>query len=60
MFDNRAINFFTYGNGKRILTDIYGQETALVHSTAAIVAGSDSWRLFFERIIDSGLYICLI
>ncbi|KAG9304062.1 hypothetical protein G9A89_005972 [Geosiphon pyriformis] len=36
----RSIYFFTYGNGKRILTDLNGgQETSLVHSTAAISAG---------------------
>ncbi|CAG8450343.1 7365_t:CDS:10 [Ambispora leptoticha] len=36
----RAINFFAYGNGKRILTDLNGgQETAMVHGIAAILAG---------------------
>lgn len=35
----RAINFFTYGNGKRILTNWNGEETPLVQCTAAIFAG---------------------
>ncbi|CAG8566853.1 9754_t:CDS:2 [Acaulospora morrowiae] len=36
----RAINFFTYGNGKRILINWNGgQETAYVHLTAAVIAG---------------------
>ncbi|CAG8541223.1 10786_t:CDS:2 [Diversispora eburnea] len=36
----RAINFFTYGNGKRLLIEWNGgDETTLVHLTAAITAG---------------------
>ncbi|KAI4259516.1 MAG: hypothetical protein LQ352_000703 [Teloschistes flavicans] len=37
----RAINFYTYGNGKRILSDQFngGQEAAWVHICAAINAG---------------------
>nr|CAG8446716.1 14563_t:CDS:2 [Entrophospora candida] len=36
----RAINFFTYGNGKRILIELNdGKETSLIHLTAAITAG---------------------
>lgn len=36
----RSINFFTYGNGKRILTDLNGgKETASVHLAAAATAG---------------------
>ncbi|RHZ71065.1 hypothetical protein Glove_262g30 [Diversispora epigaea] len=36
----RAINFFTYGNGKRLLIDWNGgDETSLVHLAAAITAG---------------------
>ncbi|CAG8504788.1 9912_t:CDS:10 [Ambispora gerdemannii] len=36
----RAITFFTYGNGKRILTDLNGgKETATVHTLAAALAG---------------------
>ncbi|KAL8708257.1 MAG: hypothetical protein Q9220_006834 [cf. Caloplaca sp. 1 TL-2023] len=37
----RAINFYTYGNGKRIISDRFngGQETAWVHICAAINAG---------------------
>ncbi|KAI5777393.1 mitochondrial carrier domain-containing protein [Geopyxis carbonaria] len=37
----RAINFFTYGNGKRILADRFnnGQESAIVHIFAAAFAG---------------------
>ena len=37
----RAINFYTYGNGKRIISDNFnnGQETAWVHLTAAATAG---------------------
>ncbi|RIA90225.1 mitochondrial pyrimidine nucleotide transporter [Glomus cerebriforme] len=37
---SRSINFFTYGNGKRILTELNGgQETSLIHLTAAFIAG---------------------
>ncbi|KAF3162122.1 hypothetical protein TWF225_006254 [Orbilia oligospora] len=37
----RSINFWTYGNGKRILADNFnnGQESTGVHLTAAIIAG---------------------
>ncbi|CAG8557635.1 5331_t:CDS:2 [Paraglomus brasilianum] len=36
----RAIHFFAYGNGKRIITELNGGvETALVHTSAAILAG---------------------
>lgn len=37
----RAINFYTYGNGKRIIRDRFnnGQETAWVHLGAAATAG---------------------
>lgn len=37
----RAINFYTYGNGKRILADTFnkGQESAMVHLSAAALAG---------------------
>nr|CAG8444155.1 9719_t:CDS:2 [Entrophospora candida] len=36
----RAINFFTYGNGKIILIELNdGKETPLIHLTAAIIAG---------------------
>ncbi|KAL8963530.1 MAG: hypothetical protein Q9193_000215 [Seirophora villosa] len=37
----RAINFYTYGNGKRIISNQFnnGQETAWVHICAAINAG---------------------
>ncbi|GBB95989.1 hypothetical protein RclHR1_02660010 [Rhizophagus clarus] len=36
----RSINFFTYGNGKRILTDFNGgQETSWIHLIAALTAG---------------------
>ncbi|CAI2165043.1 7844_t:CDS:2 [Funneliformis geosporum] len=36
----RAINFFTYGNGKKVLTELNGgHENSLVHLTAAITAG---------------------
>ncbi|PPQ80719.1 hypothetical protein CVT25_001839 [Psilocybe cyanescens] len=37
----RSINFFTYGNGKRIIADKFnnGQENSWVHLSAAAVAG---------------------
>jgi len=37
----RSINFFTYGNGKRIIADTFnnGQENSYVHLSAAAVAG---------------------
>ena len=37
----RSINFFTYGNGKRIIADKFndGQENSLVHLSAASLAG---------------------
>ncbi|TGZ85469.1 mitochondrial carrier [Ascodesmis nigricans] len=37
----RAINFFTYGNGKRILAERFnnGEESSLVHLGAAAIAG---------------------
>ncbi|KAF3917241.1 Mitoferrin-1 [Arthrobotrys entomopaga] len=37
----RSINFFTYGNGKRILADNFnnGQESTAIHLAAAITAG---------------------
>src|SRR5277367_6254332 len=37
----RSINFFTYGNGKRIIADNFnkGEEEAWVHLSAAVVAG---------------------
>ena len=37
----RAINFFTYGNGKRLIADKFndGQENSLVHLCAASLAG---------------------
>jgi hypothetical protein len=37
----RSINFFTYGNGKRIIADNFnkGKEEAWVHLSAAVVAG---------------------
>ena len=37
----RAINFYTYGNGKRIISQNFnnGQETAWVHLAAAAIAG---------------------
>lgn len=37
----RAINFYTYGNGKRIISDRFnnGQEAAWVHLSAAAIAG---------------------
>ena len=37
----RAINFYTYGNGKRVISERFnhGQETAWVHLTAAATAG---------------------
>ncbi|KAJ8074891.1 Pyrimidine nucleotide transporter, mitochondrial [Marasmius tenuissimus] len=37
----RSINFFTYGNGKRIIADNFnnGQESTLVHLSAAAIAG---------------------
>ncbi|PFH50982.1 hypothetical protein AMATHDRAFT_47490 [Amanita thiersii Skay4041] len=37
----RSINFFTYGNGKRIIADNFnhGQENTYVHLTAAAIAG---------------------
>ncbi|CAG8473606.1 8586_t:CDS:2 [Paraglomus occultum] len=36
----RAIHFFAYGNGKRIITELNGgAETSLVHTSAAILAG---------------------
>jgi len=37
----RAINFYTYGNGKRIISDRFnnGREAAWVHLTAAATAG---------------------
>ena len=37
----RAINFYTYGNGKRIISERFsgGHETAWVHMSAAIAAG---------------------
>ncbi|EEB05156.1 pyrimidine nucleotide transporter [Schizosaccharomyces japonicus yFS275] len=37
----RAINFFTYGNGKRILADVFnnGQESTQIHLISAAIAG---------------------
>ncbi|KAI8353349.1 mitochondrial carrier domain-containing protein [Blakeslea trispora] len=36
----RSINFYTYGNGKRILTEFnHNKETPLVHLTSAAIAG---------------------
>ncbi|PKI85664.1 hypothetical protein MVES_000010 [Malassezia vespertilionis] len=37
----RAINFYTYGNGKRMIADFFygGQETPFVHLSAAALAG---------------------
>jgi solute carrier family 25 protein 33/36 len=36
----RSINFFTYGNGKRIYTELNnGKETAGVHLISAATAG---------------------
>ena len=35
----RAINFYAYGNGKRFLTEYFGEESAFVHLTAAAQAG---------------------
>lgn len=37
----RSINFFTYGNGKRIIADTFnnGQENSYVHLSAAAIAG---------------------
>lgn len=37
----RSINFFTYGNGKRVIADTFnnGQENSLVHLSAAAFAG---------------------
>ncbi|KAI9475773.1 MAG: mitochondrial carrier domain-containing protein [Benjaminiella poitrasii] len=36
----RAINFYTYGNGKRIFTELnHGKETSIVHLTSAATAG---------------------
>ncbi|KAG0294139.1 hypothetical protein BGZ98_001884 [Dissophora globulifera] len=36
----RAINFATYGNGKKFYTDLnHGRETPLVHLSAAVTAG---------------------
>ncbi|PPQ95572.1 hypothetical protein CVT26_008600 [Gymnopilus dilepis] len=37
----RSINFFTYGNGKRIIAEKFnhGQENSYVHLTAAAIAG---------------------
>jgi solute carrier family 25 protein 33/36 len=37
----RAINFYTYGNGKKIYTELYGKETAIVHLTSAATAGKN-------------------
>ncbi|PKK80059.1 mitochondrial carrier protein RIM2 [Rhizophagus irregularis] len=37
---SRSINFFTYGNGKRFLTELNGgQETSWIHLSAALIAG---------------------
>ena len=40
----RLINFFTYGNGKRIITDRFngGQENSFVHLYAAAIASIDT------------------
>lgn len=36
----RSINFFTYGNGKKIYTELnHGKETAAVHLVSAATAG---------------------
>ncbi|KAF9151307.1 hypothetical protein BGX21_005433 [Mortierella sp. AD011] len=35
----RAINFATYGNGKKFYTELYGKETTGVHLSSAITAG---------------------
>ncbi|KAI7890240.1 mitochondrial carrier domain-containing protein [Mucor mucedo] len=36
----RAINFYTYGNGKKIFTELnHGKETAVVHLASAATAG---------------------
>jgi solute carrier family 25 protein 33/36 len=36
----RSINFFTYGNGKKMYTELnYGKETAAVHLVSAATAG---------------------
>lgn len=35
----RAINFYTYGNGKRILSDFFECDSSLIHLTAAAIAG---------------------
>lgn len=38
----RSINFFTYGNGKRIYTELNnGKETAAVHLVSAATAGNN-------------------
>lgn len=35
----RSINFYTYGNGKRIISEYAGGESAWVHVSAAAIAG---------------------
>ncbi|KAI8377105.1 mitochondrial carrier domain-containing protein [Choanephora cucurbitarum] len=35
----RSINFFTYGNGKKMYTDLFGQEDTRVHLISAATAG---------------------
>lgn len=43
LFLNRAINFATYGNGKKFFTEMNGgKETSLVHLSSAATAGTEA------------------
>jgi len=53
----RSINFYTYGNGKQIIANMFndGKESSAVHLGAAAFAGEDFVGLVSMRCPNQGI-----